>query len=84
MWFINNSQSYVAQYSSVAKKQRSLSLQLGRRGYYGTGEDDRHGMHHVIHVVDHVILLQMWILQICLLVTIIIVSGCHGDLVIYL
>ena len=52
---INNSHSYVAQYSTVGKKQRSLSLQLGRRGYYGSSENDRHGIHHVMHVVDHVI-----------------------------
>lgn len=44
LWSINNDHSYVTQYSSVAKRQRSLSLQLGRRGYYGNSEDDRHGV----------------------------------------
>ncbi|XP_065919968.1 uncharacterized protein [Dysidea avara] len=41
---IHSNHSYVTQYSSVAKRQRSLSLQLGRRGYYGSSEEDsKHG-----------------------------------------
>ena len=44
LWSINSNHSYVTQYSSVAKRQRCLSLQLERRGYYGNNEDDRHGM----------------------------------------
>lgn len=44
LYCIHDNHSYVMQYSSAAKRQRSLSLQLGRKGYYGNDEDDRHGV----------------------------------------
>jgi len=40
---IHHNHSYVTQYSSVAKRQRSLSLQLGR-SYYDNSENDTHGV----------------------------------------
>ena len=49
LWSINDNHSYVMQYGPVARRQRSLSLQLGRRA---NSEDDKYGMlDHVMHYI---------------------------------